>query len=211
MKIVITTDNVTTTANLYNDNKLVKSAASICNPEDTFNFEVGAKLALERLMVKPEVPHRFNIGDVVVVKNSGSQYSTYSKWFIDNMIDDSVYKKTRGCLDNGDAVKISAFGEHGSLPSAGTLYAVEKSNGDVGLIAEYGLSEQEYYNGKVVCVDNDNDWGWTIGKIYEVDNGVLCWNDGENIACNFTSLKHINEYFARHMRITHAKFIELVE
>ena len=48
-KIVITTDGKTTTAKLYEDGKSVKTATAKCAPEDTFDFGVGAKLALERL------------------------------------------------------------------------------------------------------------------------------------------------------------------
>lgn len=49
-KVVITTDGIKiTTAKLYEDGKCVKSATAKCCPADTFDFNVGAKLALERL------------------------------------------------------------------------------------------------------------------------------------------------------------------
>lgn len=70
-KIVITTDGKVTTAKLYEDGKTVKTATAKCSPEDTFDFGVGAKLALERLTApeKPkEEPPKYYNGKVVCVK-----------------------------------------------------------------------------------------------------------------------------------------------
>lgn len=49
-KIVITSDGVETLARLYDGNKVVKSASAKCNPEDEFDFKIGARYAYERLM-----------------------------------------------------------------------------------------------------------------------------------------------------------------
>ena len=35
----------------------------------------------------------------------------------------------------------------------------------------------QYYNGKVVCVKAYGSW-WTVGKVYEVKNGIIIDNDG---------------------------------
>ena len=35
----------------------------------------------------------------------------------------------------------------------------------------------KYYNGKVVCIKSGYDW-WTVGKVYEVKDGVITANDG---------------------------------
>lgn len=48
-KIVITTDGTTTTAALYDGKQKVKSAKAKCAPSDTFDFNYGASLALDRL------------------------------------------------------------------------------------------------------------------------------------------------------------------
>lgn len=48
-KIVITTDGKYTTAKLYDGKKVVKTAKASCAPEDTFDFNYGASLALDRL------------------------------------------------------------------------------------------------------------------------------------------------------------------
>lgn len=51
-KIVITSDGAETLARLYEGNKVVKSATAKCSPEDAFDFNIGAKLAFERLMTE---------------------------------------------------------------------------------------------------------------------------------------------------------------
>ena len=50
-KIVITTDGVMTTAKLYDGKKVIKSAKAKCCPEDKFDFETGAKIAFDRLIL----------------------------------------------------------------------------------------------------------------------------------------------------------------
>lgn len=49
-KIVITTDGRITKARLYEDEKLVRQAVASCAPDDKFDFDVGARLAFERLI-----------------------------------------------------------------------------------------------------------------------------------------------------------------
>ena len=53
-KIVITTDGNKTLARLYENNEVIRTAEAKCSPEDTFEFETGAKLAFERLMEKKD-------------------------------------------------------------------------------------------------------------------------------------------------------------
>lgn len=52
-KIVITTDGVETLARLYEGNKVIKTATAKCSPDDTFDFEVGARTAFDRLIDNP--------------------------------------------------------------------------------------------------------------------------------------------------------------
>lgn len=66
-KVVITTDGKTTTAKMYEGKKLLKAAESSCSPEDTFDFAIGAKLALERVTEKEQ---KFKIGQFVRVINN---------------------------------------------------------------------------------------------------------------------------------------------
>ena len=71
-KVVITTDGKTTTAKMYEGTKLLKTAKSKCSPEDTFDFAIGAKLTLERVIEKEP---KFKIGQFVrVIKNDTCQF-----------------------------------------------------------------------------------------------------------------------------------------
>lgn len=55
-KIVITTDGKTTTAKMYDGKKFIKSAKAVCSPDDEFNFERGAGIAISRLFEWEFVP-----------------------------------------------------------------------------------------------------------------------------------------------------------
>lgn len=71
-KVVITTDGKTTTAKMYEGKKVLKTAKSQYSPQDTFDFAVGAKLALERVTKKEP---KFKIGQFVrVIKNDTCQF-----------------------------------------------------------------------------------------------------------------------------------------
>ena len=67
-KIVITTDGKTTTARKYYGKNLVKEANAVCSKDDEFNFDVGAKLAMERLMAEDK--SKYYNGKVVCVSSS---------------------------------------------------------------------------------------------------------------------------------------------
>ena len=69
--------------------------------------------------------------------------------------------------------------------------------------------KEEYWSGKVVCVDNDGDSGLTVGKVYTVESGVMHWDGGNKMEWLFKSLDDINRTFAEVAEFTHAKFVEL--
>lgn len=52
-KIVITTDGKTTTAKLYDGRKTIREAKAVCSDSDTFDFNLGAGIALARLTGRP--------------------------------------------------------------------------------------------------------------------------------------------------------------
>ena len=60
MKVVILRDGNTVTAAQYIDGVEVNTGAAKCNPEDSFDFGIGAKLALKRLFKfkKPSMTHK---------------------------------------------------------------------------------------------------------------------------------------------------------
>ena len=68
------------------------------------------------------------------------------------------------------------------------------------------------YNGKVVCIDNrTNSTIYTVGKIYQFENGDLIANDGckyPGIRCDESDYIHTFEDWAKW---TSAKFLEIKE
>lgn len=83
-EIHITQDGNTVHAVLKDENKIVKRSKAVCSPKDEFDFETGARLAIDRLFEKvdivgmyarvttskknkPECCHNFNIGDIVKI------------------------------------------------------------------------------------------------------------------------------------------------
>lgn len=56
-KIVITTDENTTLAELYLGGEVIRTAKSVCCPDDKFDFATGAEIAFNRLLESEFVPH----------------------------------------------------------------------------------------------------------------------------------------------------------
>lgn len=97
-KIVITTDGVTTTAKKYDGKKLIKEAKAVCSKDDTFNFDVGAKLAMERLMAEDK-PKLYN-GKAVCIE--ASHYGTSCTGFTKG----KIYRFAEGfMLDDDNEVR----------------------------------------------------------------------------------------------------------
>ena len=67
-KIVITSDGKETLARLYEGNKVIKKAVAKCSPEDEYNFEIGARIAFDRLMGDKPVKPKYYNGKVVCVE-----------------------------------------------------------------------------------------------------------------------------------------------
>lgn len=172
-RIVITHDGKTTTATKYCGDGSKVTATARCAPEDEFNFEVGAKLALERLDEKVNgefewvvVKRNVRPGDYIRLKRIDYDY-------MDKL---------------GDILRVD--GVEGTL-----AYVLEKNhpnckpnNSDFHwnyTRFEYEVVEKrwkvetpKYYNGKVVCIDKKYGTSsplpdFTIGKIYDVVNGVI--------------------------------------
>ena len=87
-KIVVTVAGATTIARLYINAELKKEAKAVCSKDDTFNFDVGAKLAMERLMAEDK-PKLYN-GRVVCV-DTGTATMIYTKGKIYQFRDGVAY------------------------------------------------------------------------------------------------------------------------
>lgn len=119
-KIVITTDGVTTTARKYDGKNLIKEAKAICSKDDEFNFDVGAKLAMERLMAEDKA--KYYNGKVVCVDPNGSTLYTKGRIY--------QFKDGTTCTDEGVPIfyskhKIRNFEELQSNSLAKWLEVVE--------------------------------------------------------------------------------------
>ncbi len=167
-----------------------KKAVAKCSPEDTFDFGIGAKLALERLGVLPTEKKGesitvggFKIGDRV-------NYNGVNGTVICFSVDDSIgveFDKPNGTEHDCGGVFLKA-GTTGTKCTSRWLSAKDLTPGEV----------PQYYNGKVVCIKNNigNKSIYTVGKVYEFKNGKLTANDGTAIPIthNIESFKEWKEF-----------------
>jgi hypothetical protein len=185
-KIVITHDAKTTTATLYREDGSKEVATAKCCPEDTFDFNVGAKLAMERLMKKVEpveewrvVNRKPKIGDFIRLK-----YATYS------------FDK------DGDIHTVHRVHEHYleihqndySSPDAhrdDRAWTWTYTNDNYEVVERVTTTEPKkpeppkYFTGKAICIREDICW-WTKGKIYEFVDGRTTDDEGDfrRYTCN---------------------------
>lgn len=234
-KVVITTDGKTTLARYYEGGKVAKRAEAKCHPKDEFDFAIGAKLACERLMdTKPE-------GKIKV--DGRTLTSKDIKWRVVNKaprVGGYVrLKDCKGlfCFDRpGDicrvtellvekAIKVSAedhIGAHEDKERK--LYGIASAGGWTYLACEYEVVEPvgwlecveekpKYYSGKVVCTDSDTP-DFTMGKVYEVVNGKLIDNKGEERpgGTRATSVDALNKaYYCNGNADAHVHFVPFME
>lgn len=97
----VTRKGKTTHVVLKKDGKIVKRAQADCDPRDVYDFETGARLAIDRVFgkaeKKAEPKYKFNIGDKVTVVNPGEAYCRYvefMKQFGDNAVARYAYGHT---------------------------------------------------------------------------------------------------------------------
>lgn len=191
-KIVITSDGVTTKATRYLDDKWVSEAVATCSPEDEFDFNVGAELALERLLKS-----KWNI---VKVKFEGG--ITYYN-----------YKTTDSNVKEGMTIVVPVNYRGKTRESEVTVVEVVKGDKYTGTfpisnMTEISIAEvPKYYNGKVVCLDNDhNTSNYTVGKIYEFKDGKLKTDNGYMLPLS-KSVKSFKEF----TNYSSSKWLEIVE
>lgn len=111
-KIVITSDGVETLARLYDGNKVIKTATAKCSPDDTFDFEAGARIAFDRLNESPLTKPKYYNGKVVCVSNEYKPYRAFGGFTVGK-----VYAITDGIITNDT-------GWNNLLPLDNTLEAV---------------------------------------------------------------------------------------
>lgn len=184
-KIVITHDGKTTTATLYKADGSKEKATARCAPEDTFDFNFGANLAMERLIGKVNPPEegtniKFNTGDYakIIANKHGHRFKI-----------GTIVRLEKGAIDY-------------------TAYAKD----DFWYVQDDELeayTPPKYYNGKVVCVENThgNTYLYTVGKIYEFVDGSFVADDGSKVRDWYTNVESFDQW----CRYSSSKWIEVVD
>ena len=214
--IIINTDGYkVVTATLYDENgEQLRKETAKCSPEDVFDFEVGAKLAVERLFEDKE---RIVVGDRILKvefnrhgaeltakvlkmdeslrgKNSLASSGEYEVFSVEHIEMSKNYLFLRGNEKARDNDK--AYFRFDSITEA-KEYIENISE----LI--HKINRENKWNAKVVCVRSKSIF-YTKGKIYEVKNGKITNNIGEDLIHSYESMDDLNA-------LTEAKFIEVVE
>ena len=186
-EIHITVKGDETHAVLKENGKVIKHSVAKCHPEDEFDFEIGSKMAFERLF-----KHEFKIGDYAVLKTdkieSKLKIGSFVKILkVKSIVADvsgyhEIFKdeETRGvCLTDLEPANITD--------------------------AEYEAQFKKNYNGKVVCVDKTVNKFYTEGKIYQFEDGFLKDDDGSKLP--FKPISSFDEW----KKYSSAKWLEIVE
>lgn len=186
-KIVITVEGNTTLARLYSGKKVIKSAEAKCSPCDTFDFMTGAKLAIERLLTN-EVNRTAKVGEYVKVMSEGGHRATiHSILKVEHVYDDGWVKV---CLENDNSTTLRR-----------EQYVVIEGY-------EPEPEPEKYYNGKVVCIDNIGNIGaYTIGKIYQFEDGILTADNGSKMKYYDKPIKSFEEW----QKFSSSKWLEVKE
>lgn len=201
-KIVITTDGKITTAKLYENGKVVNTAEAKCYPKDTFDFKVGAKLAVERLSTVDKwkvVKRPVKVGDYIRLIEPDYSFDKVG----------DILKVDKVC--NHEMVTIYEK-NHPNQPKSNSYFPWSYFR------AQYEVVEKvtnvtkveetpKYYNGKVVCVNSGYGKDYlTVGKIYTFVDGVGKADNGADITSRV--VKDVNDL---NFRFSKAKFIEIKE
>lgn len=137
--VVIFRDGQKTVALYKVGKEVVNKSIARCCPDDEYDFMMGAKIALDRLMGSEKHHDTIGVGDKVVITDTGKMYSTYPGWFSDFAPSYKNIYEGR-CLCKGSQGVVVAKHEHENLVD-GMLYAVIVDGGRVGLIRGDGLEK----------------------------------------------------------------------
>lgn len=188
-----------------------KKGIAKCCPSDTFDFATGAKLAFERLMddgsVK-EVMRHAEVGEYIrIIKSSGCPGDEYK---VGDIL--KVVEPPKTLMK--DYARIRAYYK--------TMLAKYVDDGEYVVLENYKPEEKpQLYNGKVICVDNNNNNCFTTGKIYQVVDGKITDNKHDKFPCAkpLSSFRDLEVYFGSDKKArdgvfnskTPIKFIEVIE
>lgn len=169
-----------------------RKAVAKCHAEDTYSFEIGAKLALTRLFPEPvrEVSRYAEVGEYIKITNPVVAIGRYKKGDVFRVKEafqlTGIKCQYVKCYEIGDAII-----RHDEYVVLENYKPEEKPQ----------QKQEQYYTGKVVCVRGNT--GYTVGRIYEIKDGELKDDDGY-IRPQGWHIKKLEDYKA-------VDFIELVE
>lgn len=169
-----------------------RKAVAKCHTDDTYNFEIGAKLALTRLFPEPvrEVSRYAEVGEYIKITDPIAAMGTYKKGDIFRVKEAfPPIKDTVQCVKCYGVNIIVRYDEYVVLEN----YQPEDK-------------PEQYYNGKVVCIHVSSVYKGllTKGKIYEIVDGEYTFDNGVKSKLKWRTIEDINENLE-------SKFIELVE
>ena len=203
-KIVITTDGTETLARLYDGKTVIKTATAKCSPDDTFDFNTGAKLAFERLMGEEKKEQEWRVvnrpakkGDFIRLKTNSFSFSSKGDIL-------KVHSANNGY------VSVLAR-DHKRNTNMSPDYEWNYCAHEFEVVEPCGTPEKpetpKYFTGKAVCYEKGSSFAYTVGKVYEFKDGHTV-NDNGFKACHnaVISLEAWNKEYGRF-----AKFIPFVE
>ena len=178
-KIVITADGNVTLARLYDGKTVIKSATAKCSPDDKFDFATGARIAFDRLIGEEKteqeqkwrvVNRKAKVGDYIRIKGKPFYFNH----------DGEILK-----VDAVAKTIVRVYGRNHNDETCASNYLWNYYLGSECEVVEPVTEEEplkeeptKYYNGKVVCVRTGHSW-FTVGKVYDVIDGVITADDGD--------------------------------
>lgn len=126
-----------------------------CHPDDEFDEYEGLRIATAKAYGKDPFPkeevkdekkepeYKFNVGDMVVVIDTGCRFSAYKEKFKEIAPKGKWAKNQNGFTlteQNGEVVKIIGRGKHAW---DGNIYAIQDFDGNGYLIGEKGIAKVE--------------------------------------------------------------------
>ena len=215
--IIINTDGYkVVTATLYDENgEQLRKETAKCSPEDVFDFEVGAKLAVERLFEDKE---RIVVGDRTLKVEFNRHGAELTAKVL--KMDESLRGK-KSLASSGEyevfSVKHIEIGKdrlfvrgNEKARDRDKAYwrfdSITEAKEYIENISEliHKINRENKWNAKVVCVKSYNPYLFTKGKIYSVENGKITGDTG----IYFGSYKSVDE---ANKALKAGKFIEIFE
>lgn len=163
------------------DKNTGKKAIARCCPEDTFDFETGAKIAFNRLLNVKEVKRHARPGEYIkIVRSPTTIFDEYKL---------------------GDILKVIKVGSHGqAYYKHDTLkyadrneYVVLEGYGPDGIVPNK-VDEKPTYNGRIIFTKGDDTF--KTAHIYEIKNGRIKLDSGiYPLAEPFKDIDDVKDFF----------------